>query len=167
MSLVWMSTRDLHALASARFSSPATRAREAAFFLSELCGKNRSQVTLKWQLNAVEISVKVFDQKLDGGPGMQDIDEALDVVGYVHGFRVLSKTQQGANLVFKVSATIARMDACFVRARRKPAAKSTLQAMLIGFVLYWIFMWWYHGRFCWCCELPDEEGDRDWELEDE
>ena len=117
MSYAWMGVRDLHALASARFSSPASRARNAAMLVSEFCGRERSQVTLRWQLNAVEISIKVFDQKLDGGPGMHDIKTALDAVCYVHGFKVLAQTQQKDNLVIKLSATIDNMNRAFRRAR--------------------------------------------------
>ncbi len=159
----WMSVADLHALASARFSSPACRARSAAFLLAECCGHERSHVRLRWQLNAVEISAKVFDQKLDSGPGMHDIELALHAVAHVHGFRVLAKTQQGAHLVIKLSATIERMDAAFARARKLPALKSTLQAMTLGLLLWFLAMTLYHRSFLWFLEEREDA----WEVEDE
>ena len=163
--MYFMSLRELHALASTPFSSPARRARDAAFFLGDFCGVHRSQIRVRWQRHAVEMSVKVFDQKLDGGAGQKDIDAALDVVGYVHGFRVLSKTQQGANVVLKLSTTIARMDESFARARRVPALKSMLEAVTIGVLLYFVTMALWHGRVCWWCTLEEEE--ESWEVDDE
>lgn len=165
MSLVWMSVRDLHALASARFSSPAARARDAAMLLSDFCGRERSQVTLRWQLHAVELSVKIFDQRMDGGPGMQDVAMALDAVCYVHGFKVLAKTQQKANLVIKLSATIEGMDRAFQRARRLPALKSTIQASGLGLIVWYIGLALLHGRFLWFLQPSDDEDA--WEVEDE
>lgn len=163
MTAEWMSLADLHALASGRFSSPACRARSAAYLLAECCGHERSQVRLRWQLNAVEISAKVFGQALDSGAGMQDIEMALHAVARVHGFRVLSKTQQGAHLVIKLSATIERMDAAFGRARQLPALKSTLQAMTLGLLLWFVAMALYHRSFLWFLEEQEEP----WEVEDE
>ena len=164
MSLVWMSVRDLHALASARFSSPAARARDAAMLLSDCCGRERSQVTLRWQLHAVELSIKVFDQRMDGGPGMQDIAMALDAVCYVHGFKVLAKTQQKANLVIKLSATIEGMDRAFGRARQLPALKSTIQAGVVGLVVWYVGVALFHGRLRWFLDPDDADA---WEVEDE
>ena len=164
MSLVWMSVRDLHALASARFSSPAARARDAAMLLSAFCGRERSQVTLRWQLNAVELSIKVFDQQMDGGPGMQDIATALDAVCYVHGFKVLAQTQQRANLVIKLSATMENMDRAFRRARQLPALKSTLQAGIVGLVVWYVGVALFHRRLRWYLDADPEDA---WEVEDE
>lgn len=165
MPLAWMSVRDLHALSSARFSSPASRARAAAMLVTEFCGRDRSQVTLRWQLNAVEISVKVFGQKLDGGPGMHDVSTALDAVGYVHGFKVLAQTQQKDNLVIKLSATMEGMDHAFQRARRLPALKSTIQASGLGLIAWYIAMALLHGRFLWFLQPSDD--DDAWEVLDE
>ena len=166
MSYAWMGVRDLHALASARFSSPASRARNAAMLVSEFCGRERSQVTLRWQLNAVEISIKVFDQKLDGGPGMHDIKTALDAVCYVHGFKVLAQTQQKDNLVIKLSATIDNMNRAFRRARQLPALKSTIQAGIVG-LLVWYLVAILNGRFLWFLHSDSDDAEDAWEVLDE
>ena len=167
MSYAWMGVRDLHALASARFSSPASRARDAAMLVSEFCGRERSQVTLRWQLNAVEISIKVFDQKLDGGPGMHDIKTALDAVCYVHGFKVLAQTQQKDNLVIKLSATIDNMNRAFRRARQLPALKSTIQAGTVGLLVWYLGVAILQGRFLWFLHPDGDDAEDAWEVLDE
>ena len=167
MSYAWMGVRDLHALASARFSSPASRARNAAMLVSEFCGRERSQVTLRWQLNAVEISIKVFDQKLDGGPGMHDIKTALDAVCYVHGFKVLAQTQQKDNLVIKLSATIDNMNRAFRRARQLPALKSTIQAGIVGLLVWYLGVAILNGRFLWFLHSDSDDAEDAWEVLDE
>ena len=164
MASAWMTVRDLHALASARFSSPASRARDAAMLVSDFCGRDRSQVTLRWQLNAVEISIKVFDQKLDGGPGMHDIQTAVDAVCYVHGFKVLAQTQQKNNLVLKLSATIENMDRAFRRARQLPALKSTIQAGATALVVWYFGVALFHGRLRWFLDADEDDA---WEVDDE
>ena len=164
MSHAWLGVRDLHALASARFSSPASRARDAAMLVAEFCGRERSQVTLRWQLNAVEISIKVFDQKLDGGPGMHDIKTALDAVCYVHGFKVLAQTQQKDNLVIKLSATIDNMNRAFRRARQLPALKSTIQAGIVGLLVWYLGVAILQGRFLWFLHSDGDDAEDAWEV---
>ena len=168
------SEADLHSLSLARWSAPSERARAAAFLVVEFAGRSRTQCTVRWEVYSVCISLKVLNQSTKEPQGMADIEMGIDIVRRVHGFRVLSMKQEGRHLTVKLQATIARMDEHFLRARRTPAFKSTLQAMLTGLLFWWVGSCLWYG-WDWWCGAPldnkyadtyvDNEAD-DWEFDD-
>ena len=86
---------------------------------------------------------------------------------YVHGFKVLAQTQQKDNLVIKLSATIDNMNRAFRRARQLPALKSTIQAGIVGLLVWYLGVAILNGRFLWFLHSDSDDAEDAWEVLDE